>query len=65
MQFIKRISFFKWNWSNKQKLIIEAEMTRDDLKKFLSDNKIKTDGDLNSVHKVSININIKGIDEWD
>lgn len=63
MQFIKRISFFKWNWSNKQKLTIEAEMKRDDLKKFLSDNKIKTDGDLNSVHKASINIKIKGIDE--
>ena len=39
-----------------------CKMTRDDLKKFLSDNKIKTDGDLNSVNKVSINIKIKGID---
>jgi len=63
MQFIKRISFFKWNWSNKQKLTIEAEMTRDDLKKFLSDNKIKTDGDLNSVHKAEIVIKIKGRDQ--
>ena len=63
MQFIKRISFFKWNWSNKQKLTIEAEMTRDDLKKLLSDNKIKTDGDLNSVYRACINIKIKGIDE--
>lgn len=63
MQFIKRISFFKWNWSNKQKLTIEAEMKRDDFKKFLSDNKIKTDGDLNSVHKAEIVIKIKGRDE--
>ena len=63
MQFIKRISFFKWNWSNKQKLIIEAEMKRDDFKKFISDNKIKTDGDLNSVHKAEIVIKIKGCDE--
>lgn len=63
MQFIKRISFFKWNLSNKQKLTIEAEMKRDDFKKFLSDNKIKTDGDLNSVHKAEIVIKIKGRDE--
>ncbi len=63
MQFIKRISFFKWNWSNKQKLTIEAEMKRDDFKKFLSDNKIKTDGDLNSVHKAEIVIKIKGRDQ--
>lgn|GEM_PF-4802916 len=63
MQFIKRISFFKWNWSNKQKLTIEAEMKRDDFKKFLSDNKIKTDGDLNAVHKAEIVIKIKGRDE--
>ena len=63
MQFIKRISFFKWNWSNKQKLTIEAEMKRDDFKKFLSDNKIKTDGDLNAVHKAEIAIKIKWRDE--
>lgn len=63
MQFIKRISFFKWNWSNKQKLTIEAEMKRDDFKKFLSNNKIKTDGDLNAAHKTEIVIKIKGRDK--
>ena len=63
MQFIKKISFFKWRWSNKQKLTIDAEMKRDDFKKFLIDNKIKTDGDLNAVHRACINIKIKGIDE--
>lgn len=63
MQFIKKISFFKWNWSNKQKLTIEAEMKRDDFKKFLNDNKIVANGDLNAVHKVKVLIKIKGRDQ--
>lgn len=63
MQHIKTISFFKWNWQRKQKLTIEAEMKRDDFKKFLSNNCVIVNGDLNSVYEAKIVIKVKGRDE--
>ena len=59
MQFVKKISFFKWNWSKKQKMTIEAKMSQGDLKKFIEHNGIKQNQDLNDVNKVLIVIEIK------
>ena len=59
MQFIRRISFFKWNWSKTQKLTIDAQMNQDELKKFLDRNGVKPDGDLNTLSKVVIVIEVK------
>ncbi len=57
--FIKRISFSKWNWSKRKKLTIDSYMNQDDLKKFLDSNGVKPDGELNTVSKVVIIIEIK------
>ena len=61
MRFVKQISNFKWAWQSKYKLAIEAEMTEDELNKFLEKNSIVAE--TKDVDRVEIVIVVKGIYE--
>ena len=61
MQFIKQITNFKWAWQSKYKLTVEAEMTMDELNKFLEKNTIVAD--TTDVNRVEIIVTLKESEE--
>ena len=61
MQFIKQITNFKWAWQSKYKLTVEAEMTMDELNKFLEKNSIVAD--TTDVNRVEIVVTLKESEE--
>ena len=61
MQFIKQITNFKWAWQSKYKLTVEAEMTMDELNKFLEKNTIGAD--TTDVNRVEIIVTLKESEE--
>ena len=61
MQFIKQITNFKWAWQSKYKLTVEAEMTMDELNKFLEKNTIVAD--TADVNRVEIIVTLKESEE--
>ena len=61
VRFVKSIAYHKWFFEKKSKMAIEAEMTEDELNKFLAKNSIVAE--TKDVERVEIVITVKGHNE--